>query len=544
MAQLQSPLTHTARRVRTPVPHAVDVAIIGCGLGGLQAGALLTAAGVRVALFDGHYVAGGCATMFERGRSEARYRFDVGLHYIGDCGPTGQIPRLLARSGVQLQYAALDPDGFDTLVLPDFRFRIPVGHEAYRQRLINMFPQEKKGIDRYVSFLLEVDRVQRGMEKSGGKMTVRSVMQLLVHGRQVARFKDATVSQLLDTCTQDPQLRAVMLGQSGDYGVAPSQASAVLHAGLANHYFQGAYYPVGGGQVIADRLSERIEAGGGTIHLRKAVTRIRVQGRAVAGVELDDGQLVQAAKVVSNADIKRTLLELIGPAQLPGEWLTRARSWQMGGALSLTCVGVAKDLRKDGLTASNYWQFDSYDVDSFYRSQGVDGHPDPRGCYVTSACMKDPETQGHAPDGVIGMEIMALVPASPEAWGVTAEEVASGHYRKNPEYMARKQRLEDNMLARLEHLFAGSREAVVFKETATPLSHSRFTGASDGTGYGLAAIPSQFMQHRPGYRGPLQGLYFAGASTRAGHGIVGALTGGTRAAERVALDLARTLAAP
>ena len=82
---MNSPILHTSRRVRTPLPEQVDVAVIGCGLGGLQAAALLARAGMKVACFDSHYVAGGCATMFERGRSDQRFRFDVGLHYLGDC---------------------------------------------------------------------------------------------------------------------------------------------------------------------------------------------------------------------------------------------------------------------------------------------------------------------------------------------------------------------------------------------------------------------------------------------------------------------------
>ena len=133
---LHSPIAKTAQRVRTPVPQSVDVAIVGAGPGGLMAGAVLARRGLKVAIFDQHYVAGGCATMFERGRSDARWRFDVGLHYIGDCAPDGKIPSLLRQVGVELQYASLDPDGFDTIVLPDLRFRIPVGHESkFFQRL-------------------------------------------------------------------------------------------------------------------------------------------------------------------------------------------------------------------------------------------------------------------------------------------------------------------------------------------------------------------------------------------------------------------------
>ena len=93
------------------------------------------------------------------------------------------------------------------------------------------------------------------------------------------------------------------------------------------------------------------------------------------------------------------------------------------------------------------------------------------------------------------------------------------------------------MIARLEHLFPGSAKDVVYRESATPLSHSRFTRATDGTGYGLAATPEQFLAGRPGTRGPVPGLYLTGASTRSGHGIMGAMLGGKQACRRILRDL-------
>jgi all-trans-retinol 13,14-reductase len=533
---LTTSTVHTARRVRASLPTHVDVAIVGCGLGGLQAGALLAKAGLKVACFDQHYVAGGCATMFDRGRSDARYRFDVGLHYVGDCGHEGAIPTLLRQSGVEVEWIPMDPEGFDTLVFPGLTFRIPVGHERYRQRLHETFPREKKGIDRYVDFLLQVDRVTRRMDGQKGRMGLGSLVDLALNGRLVAKYREATIAQVLDDCTRDPLLRAVMLGQTGDYGVAPKYASAVLHAGLANHYFRGAYYPKGGGQVPADRLAEVIEDHGGSIHLRHGVERILVQGDRAVGVKLEpkhgesEGQEVRARFVLSNADLKRTLLELVGPEHLPPEWLQRAQGFQMGGALFLTVLGIHGTLPSG---ATNWWQFDGTDLDAFYDTTGPDGSIQPRGCYVTSAGWKDPGTSDHAPAGHLGVEVMTLVPGSPQAWGVQPEAFASGACRHNPLYQQRKQAVEDDMVRRLDALFPGAAARVVLRESASPLTHTRYTRASDGTGYGLAAIPSQFLQNRPGYRGPLQGLYLAGGSTRAGHGIVGALTSGTRAAERV-----------
>ena len=97
--------------------------------------------------------------------------------------------------------------------------------------------------------------------------------------------------------------------------------------------------------------------------------------------------------------------------------------------------------------------------------------------------------------------------------------------------------VEDDLVGRLDRLFPGAAERVVFRESATPVTHSRYTGASDGTGYGLAATPEQFMRNRPGYRTPIEGLYLCGASTRAGHGIVGAMKSGYSAARKIARDL-------
>ena len=544
---MHSPVARTAARVRSPLPEGtVDVAIVGCGLGGLTAGAYLARQGLRVALFDSHYVAGGCATMFERGRSDNRYNFDVGLHYIGDCGPDGNIPRLLRPLGIELQYVEMDPDGFDTIVLPDLSFRIPANRDLYRDRLVAQFPKEKRGIDRYVRFLAEVERISRRMERQDGRMGGRTLLDVALHGRLLARYQNATIATLLDSCTQDQRLRAVMLGQSGDYGLPPSKVSALLHAGLANHYFQGAYYPKGGGQVISDALAAEIEAQGGSIHLRCGIEKILIEDGRAVGVRTEarkgGQQEIRAKVVISNADIKRTMTDLIGVERLPSPWVSRTETMEMGGAIFITFLGIKVDMAALGMGASNYWCYDGYDFESFYSDPyDSEGRVTTRGCYITSASLKDPGTPGHAPEGITSVEVMTLVPGAAKVWGVDPATIESGHYRKDAAYLATKQRIEDDLIARLDALFPGSGAAVVFAESATPVSHTRYTRATDGTGYGLACTPAQFLKGRPGYRGPVDGLYLAGASTRAGHGIVGAMTSGRLAALRVASDLDRPL---
>ncbi len=539
-----SPTQDTVRRTRAKLPDGeLDVAIVGAGPGGLMAGAHLARAGLRVALFDGHYVAGGCMTMFERGRSDARYCFDVGLHYVGDCAEEGQVPQLLAGVGAGVDWAPLDPDGFDTLVFPELEFRIPVGHEAFRARLLEHFPEEKRGIDRYVRLLLEVDAMQRRLHRGGAFGMLKAV---LLHGRLVALYRDATIGEFLDSVTRNPLLRGVMLGQSGDYGLPPSKVSAMLHCGLVNHYLRGAYYPVGGGQAPADRLAEVIEAAGGSIHLRRPVEQILVRDGRAVGIRLEaagkePAREIMAQAVLSNADLKRTLLELLPREELPEPWRQRAESFEMAGAIFMTFLGIEGDLADLGMRNANYWCFDSADMEAFYREAMVDGRVAPRGCYITSASMKDRGTPGHAPAGHMGLEIMALVPGKAEAWYSTDRAAVDGTYRKDGPYLELKQRVEADLIDRAEALLPGVKERIRFCESATPLSQTRYTRASEGTGYGLAATPEQFLGRRPGYRGPLPGLFFCGANTRAGHGILGALESGAQAAKRVAAELGAEL---
>ena len=100
-----------------------DVVVVGSGAGALLAAAHVAAAGKKVVVLEHHDIAGGNCTVFRRGDFE----FDVGLHYIGDCGPGGVISSLLAAVGLgdRLEFTPMDQDGFDTLKFPDFDFCVP-----------------------------------------------------------------------------------------------------------------------------------------------------------------------------------------------------------------------------------------------------------------------------------------------------------------------------------------------------------------------------------------------------------------------------------
>ena len=61
-----------------------DAIVIGSGLGGLTTAAYLTTNGTRTLVLEQYDTAGGTSHVFRR---ENKWEFDVGVHYLGDCGP-------------------------------------------------------------------------------------------------------------------------------------------------------------------------------------------------------------------------------------------------------------------------------------------------------------------------------------------------------------------------------------------------------------------------------------------------------------------------
>jgi all-trans-retinol 13,14-reductase len=256
-----------------------DAIVIGSGLGGLTAAAYLATNGLRTLVLEKHYVAGGNAHVFRR---KQMFEFDVGVHYLGDCGPDGTIPTVLRGVGVEgkIEFLEMDPDGFDTLMFPGIEFRVPKGRDRYRERLVATFPDDETGLHRCLDVLQGV-----ASEFAKVKLPVEpeDVPRLMQEAPNFMKWGMRTLGELFDDCGLGQKARAVLAAESGTYALPPSRAPVIMQAVLIDHYLKGAYYPRGGGQVLPAHLVDVVRSHGGEVRTRAGVERILVEDGKAAG---------------------------------------------------------------------------------------------------------------------------------------------------------------------------------------------------------------------------------------------------------------------
>lgn len=501
---------------------AFDAIVIGSGVGGLGAAALLARhGGKRVLVLERHWTAGGFTHTFTR----KGFEWDVGVHYIGDVHRERSIVGALFDhiTDGRLSWAPVG-DVYDTIVVGSERFEFVTGAERWRERMHGYFPAEGAAVDRYLE---EVRAVAGGARSFFAEKAAPAPVAFLLGGmmrRYFLRHSDRTLGEVLNELTDDPLLKGVLAGQYGDYGLTPSRASFAVHALVVGHYLEGAAYPVGGSARIAAAIVPTIEAAGGVIVTRAEVERILVERGRAAGVRMVDGREIQAPLVISDVGVANTVRGLLpeGFREKTGlEDVVR----RVGPSAAHVCLYVGLDGTDQelGLGRSNLWVYPGPDHDANLAAYEADPEAPLPLAFISFPSAKDPDFGRRCP----GRSTIEVVGFAPYAWFERWRETAWG--KRGEEYERLKERLAGRLLEALFGMVPQVRGRVAYSELSTPLSTCHFAGYERGEIYGLAHTPARFRERRLRPRTAVKGLYLTGQDVCTA-GVSGALFGAVVAA--------------
>ena len=472
-----------------------DVIVIGSGLAGLTSANVLARQGRSVLLLEHHYQLGGLATWFKRPRGHI---FDISLHGF----PFGMIKSCrkywtpqIAQSIVQLKRIRFSN--------PQFEVETTFDRTDFTRLLVEKFGQKLEKVEAFF------ERLRSMNFYDDDKLTTRQLFEDFFPNRDdVHRLLLEPIAYANGSGLDDPAIT---------YGIV-----------FSNFMNKGVFTFQGGTDTLIGLMTDELKKNGVEIRKNALVERIVVEntpnGRAATGIiarSLNSGEKQASRKIkcraiVSNANIKNTVLQLVGESNFAPEYAAEASKVRVNWSSCQVYMGLRKGQSipdvGDLLFTSRSPKLDMGELTSLNTSSRTFSFYYPQ----TRPQLSDPR-----------YSIVASMNARWEDWCDMDDAT----------YQRHKERLCKEAVEALEHWIPGVGEKIDQIEAATPRTLNRYTKHVGGSSFGTKFEGLKVSMDLPNQ---LHGMYHAGSVGIIMSGWLGTINYGVIVADKVDRGLTPT----
>jgi phytoene dehydrogenase-like protein len=431
-----------------------DIIIIGSGLGGMTAANKLGRDGHKVLLLEAHNKLGGFATWFYR--SNKKHVFDVSLHGF----PVGMIKtcrkywnREIAEHIVQLKEVRF--------VNPQFNLQTEFTKTDFTNKLVHHFGVKPEIVDAFFTF---IDQMNFYDDQT---MTNRDLFQKFFPDRNdIVRFLMEPIVYANGSTLDDPAIT---------YGIV-----------FSNFMSKGVYTFKGGTDYIIKKMKDELLKNNVDIKLQTKIEKILVEAGKIKGVMTKDGP-VYAPVVLSNANVKTTVLKMVGPEHFSQDFVQATEKVRMNSSSCQVYIGIKSGETiphiGDLVFTSSYPRFDTDKI------LGFD---------ITSRTFSIYYPEGRPFDEFPRYSIVSSTNAKWEDWA----------HLSDADYLQHKEKMIEETIHGLEEFIPDIRAKIDFVDAATPRTVKRYTLHDQGTSFGtkFEGLDISMNIHKE-----VQGLFHAGS---------------------------------
>lgn len=492
--------------------HHYDMIVIGAGHNGLVAAAYLAKQGKKVLVLERRDIVGGSVVTESFGEDFAVDSVQTGGTLRSDI--VRDLKLSLPKVSERPAFISLVPGG-NSLILSSDSTEAAESIKKFSEKDAARWPEFVRFMDKCASILdaayaTIMPRLPKDLNLQEGYGLLELGLELRLAGRKdmlnFIRALPMTAQELVEEYFESEIVKAAVASVAIHGSTLGPMSAGTGYTLLHNWMNRGglSHVNVGKAGEITTALANAVKSFGGEIRTGAEVACIKVENQIAKGVVLSNGEEIFADAILSSADPKHTLLQLVGPRELPPEFVWHAQSIKMRGSV-----------------AKVHLLFDDLD-DQIRNRYGIPA----AATMVVAPSIKYLE---RAYDAAKYGEISE----KPYLEITTAGNAMSIHFQFAPYSLKQGDwglditKMEHIMFDTLMEYFPHAKSTFSFIKTITPDELEKVYGLTEGDINHGQLMLDQFLFMRPmpgwsNHKTPIDHLYLCGSGVHGGGGISGA----------------------